>query len=379
MNKMTFRYYFILLLAAGFWLYGVNGWSSVTYYHSDHLGSSNVLSDSDGSVSGETQYYPYGSTFSESMSGFTSYKYTDKEEDDETNLYYYGARYYDTVLTRFLSSDPILFGNLSETVRKNPGMINAYSYAGNNPITKIDINGQVEGSTNIPSAKAAQFAIFNNLKRFRRGEGHPQAAFTNLSFYHDANMSPPKNPSDAKGHTWMSYRGNDQFSVITPVDNTHSIACTTPDGKTTTFAYEGGPVQFFYGGIILGTDPKTGKEIEKGYVYYGSPTNMHAGIKVGKWEIGNSHVETSIVIFEDDDFYSYATTDAPDLFIVRGSIVAGRPELPPDEIKWGSKGKDTLKSIEGLAKKYKMTLFGKDFSPSAYSENPESYWNQSSQ
>ena len=112
-------------------------WAGVVYYHPDHLGSSNILTDENGTVVGETNYYPYGDIFSDSGSSLTHYKFTDQESDEETGLVYYGARYYDPVLGKFLSPDP-----LEEPLL--PQDLNPYQYARGNPLKLIDPDGEEE-------------------------------------------------------------------------------------------------------------------------------------------------------------------------------------------------------------------------------------------
>ena len=69
------------------------------FYASDHLGSSSVLTTNTGSYHERIEYLPYGETWVEdkatSDSYTTPYKFTGKELDTETGLYYFGARYYD--------------------------------------------------------------------------------------------------------------------------------------------------------------------------------------------------------------------------------------------------------------------------------------------
>ena len=111
--------------------------AGVVYYHPDHLGSASVLSDELGSISGEIQYYPYGDTFSDTGSSLPHYRYTDQESDGETGLTYYGARYLDTGLGKFLSPDP-----LSDIAY--PQDLNPYQYARGNPLVYIDPDGKEE-------------------------------------------------------------------------------------------------------------------------------------------------------------------------------------------------------------------------------------------
>jgi RHS repeat-associated protein len=63
------------------------------------------------------------------------YKYTGKEKD-ATGLYYFGARYYDPTIGRFITRDPIK-GNIM-----NPQSLNSYVYCLNNPMKYIDPDGE---------------------------------------------------------------------------------------------------------------------------------------------------------------------------------------------------------------------------------------------
>ena len=113
----------------------VNGIQEPHYYHSDHLGSSNVISDIDGKKEQRLEYYPYGKTYVSDGDKTTNYKYTGKEEDSSTGLYFYGARYYDSEIGRFIQPDTIVPSPY------NPQDLNRYSYCNNNPINYIDPTG----------------------------------------------------------------------------------------------------------------------------------------------------------------------------------------------------------------------------------------------
>jgi RHS repeat-associated protein len=116
------------------------GSSTVDYYHTDHLGSTNVLVDP---VTGNVTlaYYPYGAVRVNLLGatnlgqGGIAHKFTGQELDEEAGLYYYGARYYDPALMRFISADPL---GVHQT---DPQTLNRYSYALNNPLRYIDPTG----------------------------------------------------------------------------------------------------------------------------------------------------------------------------------------------------------------------------------------------
>jgi RHS repeat-associated protein len=117
----------------------------IYYYHGDHLGSSNVLTDRFGRNYEHLEYFPYGETWVEESRNQTNlpYKFTGKELDPETGLYYFGARYYDPRVSIWVSVDNnvtnILINNkrLKEASRK----LSAYSYVLNNPIIYVDPDG----------------------------------------------------------------------------------------------------------------------------------------------------------------------------------------------------------------------------------------------
>ncbi len=107
--------------------------------HGDHLGSSTVISDSSGAIAESTEYNPFGTTRTHSGATLTNYKYTDQELDPETGLYNYGARYYDPMIGRFISPDPIVQAPF------NPQSLNRYSYCINSPLMYVDPSGNIFG------------------------------------------------------------------------------------------------------------------------------------------------------------------------------------------------------------------------------------------
>jgi len=109
--------------------------NEASYYHSDHLGSSNVITNSEGNSVGLTEFTPYGSTFKQEGSYDPRHKFTGKELDASTGLYFYGARYYDAELGRFISADTIV------QAPYDPQSLNRYTYCRNNPLIYIDPSG----------------------------------------------------------------------------------------------------------------------------------------------------------------------------------------------------------------------------------------------
>ena len=105
------------------------------YYHPDHLGSSSYITNLDGEVVQHIEYVPFGEVFIEERNSIwnTPYLFNAKEFDEETGLYYYGARYYDPRLSLWISTDPLQ--------EKYPH-INSYCYTANNPVLFVDPDGK---------------------------------------------------------------------------------------------------------------------------------------------------------------------------------------------------------------------------------------------
>ncbi|GHV17524.1 hypothetical protein FACS1894169_12850 [Bacteroidia bacterium] len=112
------------------------------YYHSDHLGSSSLITNLDGEVVQHIEYVPFGEVFIEERNNTwnTPYLFNAKELDEETGLYYYGARYYDPRVSIWLSTDPLQ--------EKYPH-ISTYTYTFQNPVKYIDPMG-MEGKEGDP-------------------------------------------------------------------------------------------------------------------------------------------------------------------------------------------------------------------------------------
>jgi len=105
------------------------------YYHTDHLGSTTLVTDASGNTAEEIAYYPFGTPSSETGAVRVSHLFTGQEIDGETGLYNYNARLYDADLGRFISADTIV------PDPSNPQSLNRYSYVVNSPLNYIDPTG----------------------------------------------------------------------------------------------------------------------------------------------------------------------------------------------------------------------------------------------
>ena len=105
------------------------------FYHSDHLGSTSYITDDKGNITQYDAYLPYGELLVDehSSSEDLPYKFNGKQFDEETGLYYYGARYMNPVTSLWYGVDP-----LAEKYLKT----GAYVYCGGNPIVLKDPDGR---------------------------------------------------------------------------------------------------------------------------------------------------------------------------------------------------------------------------------------------
>jgi len=107
------------------------------FYHSDHLGSSSLITDASGAIVQHLEYVPFGETFIDerrSQSSWTTpYLFSGKERDEETGLLYFGARYQDSKYGIWYSVDPL--------AEKFAGR-SSYEYCLSNPVAYIDHDGR---------------------------------------------------------------------------------------------------------------------------------------------------------------------------------------------------------------------------------------------
>jgi|GEM_PF-1655404 len=163
------------------------------YYHSDHLGSAQFVTDWRGRQYEHIEYTPYGELWIEEVAAGLDklpFRFTGKELDEETGLYYYGARYLDPKYSRWLSGDPALGeyipqAPINDEAKKHnenlPGMggvfnvvnLHVYHYAGNNPIKYVDPDGRdIEESPIISGSLAILLAARGSIGFAKDSNNH---------------------------------------------------------------------------------------------------------------------------------------------------------------------------------------------------------------
>ena len=112
------------------------------FYHSDHLGSTSYITDDKANITQYDAYLPYGELLVDehSSSEDLPYKFNGKQFDEETGLYYYGARYMAPIISLFLNTDRF---------REKYPFLSAYNFCKGNPIKFKDINGDSLDMNNV--------------------------------------------------------------------------------------------------------------------------------------------------------------------------------------------------------------------------------------
>jgi RHS repeat-associated protein len=131
----------------------------VLFYHSDHLGSSSVITDVNGVLVQETANYPFGHprndfTADPNNPFLADYKFTGKEKDKESGLQYFETRYYLAHVGNFVSVDPLVLAP-TEKYLITPKFAHPYAYAAHTPLIYFDPDGRqlffigVKGSASV--------------------------------------------------------------------------------------------------------------------------------------------------------------------------------------------------------------------------------------
>ena len=172
MNRLSTRIVPVLVCLTG---YSSTGMASLTeyeqviYYHSDALGSPVAATDANGDLLWREEYSPYGSRLlyqsreldcgsgvcaPEESAWDEKHWFTAKLEETRNGIQYFGARWYEPELGRFLSADPIQFQE------DNFLSFNRYAYANNNPYKFTDPDGREVVQVGISFALPEIFGAF---------------------------------------------------------------------------------------------------------------------------------------------------------------------------------------------------------------------------
>jgi len=158
-------------------LYSTNAWAAMIpgengpgypvanqtlYFHHDHLGSSILITDESGAEVSQVTYEPYGQIDQQNSFGSDNFrpKFTGKEFDSNSDLYYFGARYYDAHLGRFLTPDPA------------EQYYSPYAYGPGDPLIGVDPDGE-KFITGLVIGVSALIAAYSGGAAMNNGSFNP--------------------------------------------------------------------------------------------------------------------------------------------------------------------------------------------------------------
>ena len=194
---------------------GINTYADeITYLHNDHLGSASVGTKLDGTRAWREDYSPFGVTMRNAAANDNQAGFTGHMKDSETGLNYMQARYYDPVIGRFLSEDPMTMLSME----MDPGYFNRYMYTMNDPVNNIDPDGE----ETVTSCDGVSAICDQGVGGQTFSGGTPEE---NLDAANLAAAKVNAALTGATGHEWgTTFEGNQDGSV------TASISYS--DGKT---------------------------------------------------------------------------------------------------------------------------------------------------
>jgi len=119
----------------------------VYFVYTDPAGTPLAMTNADGAIVWQAEYKPFGEIQSEIDFVPNNKKFVGKELDEESGLYYFGARYMEARIGRFVSSDvaspvDVHTSKLTVGVLSNPQGFNQYAYGFNNPYKNADMDGK---------------------------------------------------------------------------------------------------------------------------------------------------------------------------------------------------------------------------------------------
>lgn len=130
----------------------------IHYLLANHLGSASLELDENGDIITYEEYFPYGGTSfiagrNKKEIELKDYRYSGKERDDFTGLYYFGYRYYAHWIGGWINPDPL----------GPKDSVNLFQYVQNNPINIVDPNGLE--SQNIPMYRSSKPGVQGSRKQ----------------------------------------------------------------------------------------------------------------------------------------------------------------------------------------------------------------------
>jgi len=213
---------------SAFLLNSSSGFAATYFYHNDHLGTPQALSDSDQQIAWEVNQKPFGDSEATTNSVVQSIRFPGQYADVETGLSYNYFRTYDTSIGRYTQSDPLgLSGGLS-----------TFGYTVNNPLVGVDPFGLItcvlvsRGELGLPGYNSQAKGSHATVWASAGGSGGGPWAYDPAGSYGGAER-PTNDLFDAAwaADTGGTYRPGDFSNYATNGGHSIEIVCkdTTPE------------------------------------------------------------------------------------------------------------------------------------------------------
>jgi RHS repeat-associated protein len=234
----------------------------------DHLGSTSLVLNDDGTVHSEARYYPYGVTRWSSGTLPTDYRFTGQREDGYIKLTVMGARWYDGQLGRWISPDSII------PDPANPQSLNRYMFVVGNPVRYRDPNGHYHKDVHYHRTYdwtydiAKEIAMSHDLSVDETEAVATRLALDVAGGNQFADQT-PRNFSGAGGTThWMSHKQARKY-MEKELSRTIGIK-GIPDANPFSFGYHLHAIQDYFAHFGQGSIAQAGKEGATWWEFYWS-------------------------------------------------------------------------------------------------------------
>jgi len=225
----------------------------VYFLLSDHLGSTTITLNLDGSIKSEIRYDAWGETRYNSGTTPTERHYTGQIEESGFGLYFYNARWYDSSLSRFIQADTII------PQPGSPQGWDRYAYTNNNPVKYSDpsghcpicivaalvigvivLTGDTPKATPPPPPSNANASTFGDLLQL--GIGHATSANIVGEGLQDLQNDPSvKGAQDDILEKIRSDPNYEKQPFEVPISEPEDFTANGPDGNWVTGALTGNP------------------------------------------------------------------------------------------------------------------------------------------
>jgi len=324
---------------------GVGFWSYVAasderydqyYFHPDHLGSSSIITNYAKQMVQHLEYVPFGEVFLDERTTTydTPYKFNAKELDEETGLYFYGARYLDPRLSLWLSVDPL--------AEKYPN-VSSYVYCENNPVKFVDPDGRDYFQHQGGNGKSAVFWQNGNAKTVEYngqtysniGETYTQNIGEGMSVTYTQNKATSITTNTMSTDQWVSQYSKSDWNG-TPADKACNKACDamlSKNGDTSN-----GMIQIVNNagggraGTANGASTKAINNMSKA-IDLGSATKVNVDFRNGSQSADNMGDHFVVVQGKKENIINGKVTSTSFLFFDPGTKYQSKGTSPSNQFK----------------------------------------------